>query len=103
MNQFVDNQKKIIENTPDATLEEKAEANRLLQNVLTSASDEIANVVHNNEVDQALDKARPKIEAIVPQVSKKRDALNAIKKHLIHKLKKYKENQKLRMKKRLKH
>ena len=69
MNQFIDNQKKIIENTPDATLEEKAEANRLLQNVLTSASDEIAND-HNNEVDQALDKARPKIEAIVPQVSK---------------------------------
>ena len=52
--------KKIIENTPDATLEEKAEANRLLQNVLTSTSDEIANVDHNNEVDQALDKARPK-------------------------------------------
>ena len=55
--------KKIIENTPDATLEEKAEANRLLQNVLTS-SDEIANVDHNNEVDQALDKARPKIEKL---------------------------------------
>ncbi|MGC9606453.1 DUF1542 domain-containing protein [Staphylococcus epidermidis] len=60
LNQFIDNQKKIIENTPDATLEEKAEANRLLQNVLTSTSDEIANVDHNNEVDQALDKARPK-------------------------------------------
>ncbi|MGC9600100.1 DUF1542 domain-containing protein [Staphylococcus epidermidis] len=47
LNQFIDNQKKIIENTPDATLEEKAEANRLLQNVLTSTSDEIANVDHN--------------------------------------------------------
>ena len=50
--------KRIIENTPDATLEEKAEANRLLQNVLTSTSDEIANVDHNNEVDRALDKRK---------------------------------------------
>lgn len=93
LNQFVDNQKKIIENTPDATLEEKAEANRLLQNVLTSASDEIANVVHNNEVDQALDKARPKIEAIVPQVSKKRDALNAIQEAFNSQTQEIQENQ----------
>lgn len=93
LNQFVDNQKKIIENTPDATLEEKAEANRLLQNVLTSASDEIANVDHNNEVDQALDKARPKIEAIVPQVSKKRDALNAIQEAFNSQTQEIQENQ----------
>lgn len=93
LTQFVDNQKKIIENTPDATLEEKAEANRLLQNVLTSASDEIANVVHNNEVDQALDKARPKIEAIVPQVSKKRDALNAIQEAFNSQTQEIQENQ----------
>lgn len=93
LNQFVDNQKKIIENTPDATLEEKAEANRLLQNVLTSASDEIANVVHNNEVDQALDKARPKIEAIVPQVNKKRDALNAIQEAFNSQTQEIQENQ----------
>ena len=99
MNQFIDNQKKIIENTPDATLEEKSEANRLLQNVLTSASDEIANVDHNNEVDQALDKARPKIEAIVPQVSKKRDALNAIQEAFNSQTQEIQENQKLRMKK----
>ncbi|WP_142556315.1 SasC/FmtB family protein [Staphylococcus epidermidis] len=93
LNQFVDNQKKIIENTPDATLEEKAEANRLLQNVLTSASDEFANVDHNNEVDQALDKARPKIEAIVPQVSKKRDALNAIQEAFNSQTQEIQENQ----------
>ncbi|MGW9983116.1 SasC/Mrp/FmtB intercellular aggregation protein [Staphylococcus epidermidis] len=93
LNQFVDNQKKIIENTPDATLEEKAEANRLLQNVLTSASDEIANVDHNNEVDQALDKARPKIEAIVPHVSKKRDALNAIQEAFNSQTQEIQENQ----------
>ncbi|MDU1729539.1 MAG: DUF1542 domain-containing protein, partial [Staphylococcus epidermidis] len=93
LNQFIDNQKKIIENTPDATLEEKAEANRLLQNVLTSASDEIANVDHNNEVDQALDKARPKIEAIVPQVSKKRDALNAIQEAFNSQTQEIQENQ----------
>lgn len=93
LNQFIDNQKKIIENTPDATLEEKAEANRLLQNVLTSTSDEIANVDHNNEVDQALDKARPKIEAIVPQVSKKRDALNAIQEAFNSQTQEIQENQ----------
>ncbi|MGJ0743029.1 SasC/FmtB family protein [Staphylococcus epidermidis] len=93
LNQFIDNQKKIIENTPDATLEEKAEANRLLQNVLTSTSDEIANVDHNNEVDQALDKARPKIVAIVPQVSKKRDALNAIQEAFNSQTQEIQENQ----------
>ncbi|MGX0343156.1 SasC/FmtB family protein [Staphylococcus epidermidis] len=93
LNQFIDNQKKIIENTPDATLEEKAEANRLLQNVLTSTSDEIANVDHNNEVDQALDKARPKIEEIVPQVSKKRDVLNAIQEAFNSQTQEIQENQ----------
>ncbi|WP_145371665.1 SasC/FmtB family protein [Staphylococcus epidermidis] len=83
----------LINQNQDATLEEKAEANRLLQNVLTSTSDEIANVDHNNEVDQALDKARPKIEEIVPQVSKKRDVLNAIQEAFNSQTQEIQENQ----------
>ena len=65
----------------------------MLQNVLTSTSDEIANVDHNNEVDQALDKARPKIEEIVPQVSKKRDVLNAIQEAFNSQTQEIQENQ----------
>ena len=78
LNQYVEKQKQVIESTPDATKEEKDEAKKLLNNEVASATGAINNAYHNSEVETALNDAKPKIEAIVPKVRKKRSALDEL-------------------------
>lgn len=78
LNQYVEKQKQVIESTPDATKEEKDEAKKLLNNEVASATGAINNAYHNSEVETALNDAKPKVEAIVPKVRKKRSALDEL-------------------------
>lgn len=78
LNQYVEKQKQVIESTPEATKEEKDEAKKLLNNESASATGAINNAYHNSEVETALNDAKPKIEAIVPKVRKKRSALDEL-------------------------
>ncbi|MCC3754475.1 SasC/FmtB family protein [Staphylococcus capitis] len=78
LTQLVENQKQVINNNTEATRDEKDEAIQRLNDELNSATTQINTAVHNSEVDTALNESRPKIEAITPQVSKKRSALDEI-------------------------
>lgn len=78
LHQYYENQKQIIENTPDATKEEKDEAKKLLNSEFTSATSVINTAYHNSEVDVALANGKQKIEEVLPQVGKKRSAIDEL-------------------------
>ena len=63
----------------------------------------INNAYHNSEVETALNDAKPKIEAIVPKVRKKRSALDELQASADNQIRISIKTLKLQLKKEMKH